>query len=214
MPPRFTWHAGDVWIPRRIDAAAVNGPPIVHNLQARLKPGVTTKQAEAQLNLIAARRAREHPAEYPTAFQVQVVNVIEYTVGSFSAVLYTALAAVGLLLLIACCNVANMLLARATVREREMTVRAALGAGRMRILRQLLVESVLLGLSGAAGVCSPTLVWMRSSACFRRIRYQGKWRSGWMAQRFWSAWERLSLPRSCSVLLRRCTAHDAIWWKA
>ena len=153
MPPRFTWHAGDVWIPRRIDAAAVNGQPVVHNLQARLKPGVTTKQAEAQLNLIAARRAREHPAEYPTAFQVQVVNVIEHTVGSFSAVLYTALAAVGLLLLIACCNVANMLLARATVREREMTVRAALGAGRMRILRQLLVESVLLGLSGAAAGC-------------------------------------------------------------
>ena len=153
MPPRFTWHAGDVWIPRRIDAAAVNGQPTVHNLQARLKPGVTTKQAEAQLNLIAARRAREHPAEYPTAFQVQVVNVIEYTVGSFSAVLYTALAAVGLLLLIACCNVANMLLARATVREREMTVRAALGAGRMRILRQLLVESLLLGLSGAAAGC-------------------------------------------------------------
>ena len=89
MPARFTWHAGDVWIPRRLDAPAVDGQPIVHNFQARLKPGVTTRQAEAQLNLIAARRAREHPAEYPTAFQVQVLNVIEYTVGSFSTVLYT-----------------------------------------------------------------------------------------------------------------------------
>jgi putative ABC transport system permease protein len=152
MPPRFTWHAADVWIPRPIDRAAPPAPAS-RNFQARLKPHVTTGQAATQLGLIAARRAREHPADYPEKFQVDVVNVIEFTVGGFSRVLYTTLAAVGLLLLIACCNVANMLLARATVREREMTVRAALGAGRGRIVRQLLVESLLLGVSGGALGC-------------------------------------------------------------
>ncbi len=114
---------------------------------------MTLREAEAQLDVIAAARAREHPAEYPENFKMQVVNVIAYTVGPFSRVLYTTLAAVALLLLIACCNVANMLLARATTREREMTVRAALGAGRGRIIRQLLVESVLLSLGGAAAGC-------------------------------------------------------------
>jgi putative ABC transport system permease protein len=153
MPPRFTWHAADLWVPKAIERSATDAQVPFRNFQARLKTGVTLKQAEAQLNLIAARRAREHPKEYPDKFQIQVLNIIAFTVGEFSRVLYTTLAAVGLLLLIACCNVANMLLARATVREREMTVRAALGAGRGRIVRQLLVESLLLGLSGAAAGC-------------------------------------------------------------
>ena len=152
MPARFTWHAADVWIPKPIDGISDPATPF-RNFQARLKPGVTLREAEAQLNVIAARRAREHPAEYPDNFQIQVVNVIAFTVGEFSRVLYTTLAAVALLLLIACCNVANMLLARATTREREMTVRAALGAGRGRIIRQLLVESALLAFAGAVAGC-------------------------------------------------------------
>jgi putative ABC transport system permease protein len=153
MPPRFTWHAADVWLPKPVDPAASDPRTPFRNFQARLKPGVTLQEAEAQLNVIAAARARQHPAEYPEKFRIQVVNVIAYTVGAFSGVLYTILAAVALLLLIACCNVANMLLARATTREREMTVRAALGAGRGRIVRQLLVESVLLAIAGAAAGC-------------------------------------------------------------
>jgi putative ABC transport system permease protein len=153
MPHRFTWHAADVWIPTPIDRAEPDAPTASRNFQARLKRGVTLQQAEAQLNVIAARRARTHPEEYPQNFHVQVVNVIASVVGDFRGVLFTALAAVAMLMLIACCNVANMVLARATTREREMTVRAALGAGRGRILRQLLIESLLLSVAGAAAGC-------------------------------------------------------------
>jgi putative ABC transport system permease protein len=153
MPPRFTWHGADLWMPSPIERTNRDAGGMPRNFQARLKPGVGLEQAEAQLALIAARRAQQHPAEYPANFTVRVVNVIAYTVGPFSTVLYTMLAAVGLLMLIACCNVANMLLARATTREREMTVRAALGAGRGRIVRQLLVESLVLAIAGAVGGC-------------------------------------------------------------
>ena len=150
MPPRFTWHAADVWIPAPMDGS---GPMTPRSFQARLKPGVTIAQADAQLATIAAQRAREFPQEYPQHFRVRAMDVIDGVVGDFRGVLYTLLAAVGLLMLIACCNVANMLLARATARERELTVRAAIGAGRGRIVRQLLVESVLLALIGAACGC-------------------------------------------------------------
>jgi putative ABC transport system permease protein len=154
MSPRFTWHAADLWLPQRIDRSiSTSQPGAARNFQARLKPGVTIQQAEAQLSLVAARRAKSYPEAYPPNFRVQVFNVIEFTVGGFSRVLYITLSAVLLLLLIACCNVANMLLARATVREREMTIRTALGASRGRIVRQLLVESLLLGLSGAGVGC-------------------------------------------------------------
>lgn len=151
MPPRFTWHVADAWIPqvlRRPDDGAPGQR--AYWFQARLKRGVSVAQAEAEMNLIAARRARLHPDEYPEKFRIWVPTVIDWVVGRFRGVLYTLFGAVGLLLLIACCNVANMLLARASARERELTLRAALGAGRARLVRQMLVESLLLALAGAA----------------------------------------------------------------
>ncbi|MGH8635771.1 MAG: ABC transporter permease [Burkholderiales bacterium] len=153
MPQRFTWHGADLWLPSSVDPGAVPAGPPVRNFQARLKRDVSLAQAETQLNAIVERRAREYPKDYPERRRVRVVNVIAYTVGPFSGILYTTLAAVGLLLLIACCNVANMLLARGTTREREVMVRMALGAGRVRIVRQLMVESVLLAAGGAALGC-------------------------------------------------------------
>jgi putative ABC transport system permease protein len=166
MPPRFTWHVADAWVPSPVRPAAADPDPRRFWLQARLKPGVTLGQAEAQMNVIAARRAKAHPDEYPKQFRVAVITVIDFVVGRFRGVLYTLFGAVALLLLIACCNVANMLLARATARERELTVRAALGASRWRLMRQLFIESLLLAFVAAAAGCLVAYGGIRAVAYF------------------------------------------------
>ena len=154
MPPRFEWNIADLWLPaemrRSDDPQTARG---FRAFQAHLRPGVSVQEAEAQLKVVGARRAAERPGEYPPNFRFQVIKVIDWVVRDFRGVLYTLFGAVSLLLVIACCNVANMLLARATIREREMTVRAALGAGRSRLVRQLLVESALLAVGGLIAAC-------------------------------------------------------------
>ena len=151
MPPRFEWHVGDFWIPSPISRAAMPADqPATRWFQARLRRGVTIEAAEAQMNVIARRRAAAFPADYPEKGRVQVITIIDWVVGQFRQTLYTLFAAVGLLVVIACCNVANMLLARATSRERELTMRTALGASRGRIIRQLLIESAVLAAGGTA----------------------------------------------------------------
>ncbi len=151
MPPRFEWNVGDLWAPRPLSRAEGTSTRNVRWFQAHLRPGVTTAQAEAEMNVIASRRAAAHPQEYPPQSRIQVITVIDWVVGRFRRVLYTLFASVGLLLVIACCNVANMLLARGTAREREMTLRATLGASRARLVRQLLAESLILAIGGAIG---------------------------------------------------------------
>ncbi|HEY3837229.1 MAG TPA: ABC transporter permease [Bryobacteraceae bacterium] len=149
MPVRFTKRGADLWRPVRLDRADQR----YFMFQARVKPGVTLEQVQSQFTVVAHRVAGLYPEDYPKNFTVGAENYVDNVVGHFKATLYTLAAAVGLLLLIACANVANLLLARATAREKEIGMRTALGASRGRLISQLLVESLILAVGGAIAGC-------------------------------------------------------------
>ena len=122
-------------------------------LIGRLKPGVSPEQATSELNAILRAVISEHPKDYDPQTVIVAMPLNDYVVGRVSKALWIVLGAVTMVLLIACANVAHLALARAAARSKEMALRAALGAGRLRLGRQVLAESLLLSLlGGAAGV--------------------------------------------------------------
>ncbi|MBA2339771.1 MAG: ABC transporter permease, partial [Pyrinomonadaceae bacterium] len=151
MPPDFKYPSNaELWTPLALDTAEADRGNHYLSCIARLKPGVTIEAAQAQLSIIAQRIEAEHPATNK-GWSVRVISLREELIDEESrTVLVALLGAVLFVLLIACANVANLLLARSVSREKEMAIRAALGAGRARVIRQLLTESVLISLAGGA----------------------------------------------------------------
>jgi putative ABC transport system permease protein len=144
--PRFTWDDGDVYLPLKV----TQDPVRAYYVGLRLKPGVTHAQANAALQPVLERFAAESPKHFPRgSFRLQLAGLNDDFVHDLGGTLALLFSAVLLLLMIGCGNVSILLLARGTARQHEFAVRSAVGAGRGRLIRQLLTESLLLALTGA-----------------------------------------------------------------
>ena len=143
--PRFTWGGADVYLPLKL----MREPGRTSIVDLLLRRGVSHPAAEAALQPLVEQFAQYMPQDFPDVFRVHVEGLNDWVVGSMGGTLYLLFGAVMLLLAIGCGNVSILLLARGTARQHELAVRTAVGAGRFRIIRQLLTESILLAVIGA-----------------------------------------------------------------
>lgn len=153
MPPRFKWGNPDIYVPLKV----TQDPNIRYAASIKLRAGVNPERASAELQPIIEEFAKAAPTNYPDKFKVKLRSIVEVYARPLGPTLYLLLSAVASLLLIGCANVSILLLARGTERQHELAVRAAIGATRMRMIRQLLTES--LGIATAGAVLGVLLAW-------------------------------------------------------
>ena len=146
VPPRFTWGDSDVYLP-----ALPSADPHYYWLAfIKLKPGTQYPASQAEMQVLVDRFAKEDPKSYPQDMRAKIVTLNEQVLGRFAGTIVFLFGAVLVLLMIGCANVSILLLARGAARQHEFAVRTSVGAGRGRLIRQLLTESVLLSVTGAA----------------------------------------------------------------
>lgn len=146
MPPRFKWGEADIYLPLHV----TRDPNIYFGTSIKLRPGVTVAQANADLQPYLEQFAKESPSHYPEKFRSNLRSITELYAKPLGPALYLLLGAVASLLLIGCGNVSILLLARGAERQQELAVRAAVGADRLRMIRQLLTESLTIAVAGTA----------------------------------------------------------------
>jgi putative ABC transport system permease protein len=166
MPPSFSFldKTVDIWVPLGLTEQSRTPRGRSLSVAGRLKPGVSIERAQVDMTRVGNELVQKFPA-FNTGWTVRVVSVREQLTGGVRPALFVLAGAVAFVLLIACANVANLLLARATARQRELGIRLALGAGRTRLLRQLLAESFVLSVAG--GLAGLALAWW--SLTFLRV---------------------------------------------
>jgi predicted permease len=143
--PRFSWYNADVYLPLKL----MRGPGRTFIVNLILRPGISHATADAALQPVVEQFASEMPQDFPDRFKIHVEGLNDWVSSTMGVTLYVLFGAVLLLLVIGCGNVSILLLARGAARQRELAVRGALGAGRLRLIRQLLTESLLLAAVGA-----------------------------------------------------------------
>jgi len=157
MPPRFRFGDCEVWLPLELNPSTfITGFGLQPNelwMVGRLKSGVSLQAASVDLGVVAKRLEKMYPAWFRAGYRLDANSLTSESVGRFKVTIFFMIAAVCMLLLIACSNVANLLLSRATVREKEIVIRASVGATQSRLVRQLLVESCLLAAASCLAGC-------------------------------------------------------------
>jgi putative ABC transport system permease protein len=146
MPPRYRWREADIYMPLKVRVE----PNIFYGVTLKVRPDVAPAEANAELQPIFEEFARQSPGRFPDSFRVRLRSIVELFARPMGPRLYLLLGAVTSLLLIGCANVSILLLVRGSHRQQELAVRSALGAGRIRIVRQLLTEATVIAIAGAA----------------------------------------------------------------